>query len=177
MKYHLVPAGSCTEADFYTFDQWSEIKKETDNKFYFEYTIGDYTYTSEDMLLNEDDSPANWAYNKDITVSIDTIDGKITLVPDKTEEFSDGDEINGLRQSEIYSVSLADLSRNVLGLYSFDINVTGKRGDSGNLIYKLTDANGTVYESSSLYLGNDSTAIYFYSIESGNYTLVFVENS
>ena len=173
---YLVPAESCTEADFYNGDQWSDIKKETENKFYFEYTIGDYTYTTEDVLLNEDNSPANRAYNKDITVSIDTFDGRITLQPDNTEEFSEGDEINGLKKSKIYSVSLVELSRNDFGFYTLGINVTGKRGDSGNTIYKLTDDNGTVYESSSLYFGNDGTVIRFYSIESGNYTLVFEES-
>lgn len=175
--YESFPAQTKAVYSAYSEVGWDQLAK-SDPQFYFRYTIGAYSYTSEDMMLNIVPKEAGSEDARPLEILLETADGTIPLDLSGKTEFSTGTELNGLSTARIYSMDTS-VSYSEYGdyYYSLKFETEGKKPSSGELVYKLLDQDGLIWYSNyiSFYSGDTQTVYISAYLDPGTYTLRFEE--
>lgn len=185
-----VPANTTVEQKSY-FSVYSDLSNAQGDKseYYLKYTIGDYTYVSEPGLIRVQISD-DIIYSN-LSIAIETVNGKVSLDETPEIKFPTGKEISGLSSAYIYSISI---SCPYDGTIDFAVNAANPSDEWVKLVYTLIDKDGLTVRKDFLPLSPNSPAkqlststdtlneaaadyldIHFYGLEPGAYTLRFKE--
>lgn len=175
--FSSLPAHTKACASAYLADDgWDQIAKSGETSFYLNYTIGEYSYTAEDLSLRiapESSLPAG-----ELTVRLEVEDEAVTVEMGQKLEFDTGTEINGVSSARIYSL-LGSVDYSSYGEYYYGLSfeVDGSKPASGALVYKLVDEEDVIWASGdiSFYSGDIHSLYIGAHLIPGTYTLLFEE--
>ena len=177
-RFFSLPAGGKAAASAYSSESaWNKLAA-GDPQFYFRYSIGAYSYTSEDLSLKIQPRAKAESSGEPLEILIATADGVIPLDLNGKTEFSSGTEIDGVSAFRIYSLTgSVNYSETGNYYYSVGFDVEGKKPGSGTLAYKLLDADDVIWDSGSIsFYSGDTDRIYISPyLDPGTYTLLFEE--
>ena len=179
-RFFSLPAGGKAVTSAYSSESpWDKLAA-GDPKFYFRYSVGAYSYTSEDLTLQIQPKGEAALTAEPLEIQIETENGAEPLALDGKTEFSSGTEIDGLSAFRIYSLT-GSVSYSETGNYYYNLcfDVEGKKPSSGTLVYKLLDAEDVIWDSGSIsFYSGDTDRIYISAyLDPGTYTLLFEEYS
>lgn len=183
-----VPANTAVEQESY-LNVYSDLSNAQGDKseYYLKYTIGDYTYVSEPGLIRVQISDD--IIDSNLSIAIETVNGKVSLDETPEIKFVTGKEISGLSSAYIYSISI---SYPYDGGLSITVNEANPSDKYVYIVYKLIDKDGLTIDNGLLLLRPNNPAnhlsastdtldeaaaeyIHFYGLEPGAYTLRFKE--
>ena len=177
-RFFSVPAGGKALANAYSSESTWDKLAAGDPKFYFRYSIGAYSYTSEDLSLQIQPKGDAALSAEPLEILIETADGVMPLDLNGKTEFSTGTEIDGLSAFRIYSLTgSASYSESGDYYYNLSFDVEGKKPASGTLAYKLLDTEDVIWDSGSIsFYSGDTDKLYIGEyLAPGTYTLLFEE--
>ncbi len=179
-RFFSLPAGGKAVSSAYSSETaWDKLAA-GEPQFYFRYSVGAYSYTSEDLSLRIQSKGEAVLSAAPLEVLIETEDGVSPLDLKGKTEFSSGTEIEGVSAFRIYSLTgSVNYSENGNYYYSLSFDIEGKKPGSGTLVYKLLDADDVIWDSGSIsFYSGDTDRIYISPyLDPGTYTLLFEEYS
>ena len=172
LSIHTLPKATVVKESAYLSHNpsWETLK---DKKYYLQYSIGEYNYSSEEFTIPVGSKDADT-----LNIYLDTSSGRQLLQAETTLEFANGNEIDGISKTRLYSLTSHPAYLPHYGKYSLSIDVTGDVGDY-DLYYRLIDSSGMIIESDrALFIDSPNTTLYFINVSHiapGDYTLQFLE--